>query len=409
MLKVQKRQFYYSTDKFRNVDMAFNLGYNEIAVSHKSNLNPVAKRLFVINNRVIINQIKNIYHMLLEALENNDIKYLEALFDEKLYYIILRDMSKYRSKLIFVNKHTKNNLLQKVNITPLNYFELFNVNIDRKLNKNLLSVNINKTQAYFDKQLNINYSTLSEDIQISSVLGKELGINKENSNLNNIFNSEKSKEIRERIENKLKSRLENEYLFIYLTKQLGSKPNDAQIKQFKALKEESISLKVKGYNYNKSMLNNASNDEIAFINYFRDESKYIEEQSKSISLIDFYNCVFPEEFANFKESNQNYFNYNFKNRQSDNCVIVLDVLIESTRRIKFQTDENKQSLGEVEITNDFVNKDEIDETRENFIQKHVFRVEYYKPSFAIKFFNQPIKLKVTDIDMILEGNKHFNN
>ena len=87
---------------------------------------------------------------------------------------------------------------------------------------------------------------------------------------------------------------------------------------------------------------------------------------------------------------------------------MLDVLIESKRRIKLNTDNSKGQPENKDLINDFVNRDEIDDTRENFIQKHVFRIEFKKPSFAVKLFNQPIDYKVTDIDMILEGNKHFN-
>lgn len=444
LYKNQKRRIYYSSSFKRNIDMVFNIGNeNEILNSHPKNLSSLEKLLYKKYYKSILSEISLIYNKILNAIDENNPKVLldNEYIDVRLYYLLIKDMIKYRSDLTVQRNHKEVTYIEPVNINFL-----YGIEIDRlkNMNKGLSMMNqIDKRTFEFVgyEKLGNEVSSNTDDYKDFKYIDKYKYImnNYRLSDIINNMKNEKTSELEKKLlkneslqmklRQKLKSHLEDENIIYYLSSMISkSRIEDKDIKQYKAILSENENIKKEVNNiFDNEKKEGDSIDDIIYswvdkkisekgkVNkenmdlyvFFMKERKYIEENMKKINLIDYYKYRFPDEYNEFY--NRMIGNYKFASSlyktNHNNPIILLDVAISSNKRLVFSNKvEKKEENNEEKI---FVFQVEEKKSIEDILQKHVFRVEFEKPSFFVCLFRQKIKIKVTDIDLALEGNRHF--
>lgn len=424
--------------------MVFNIGNeNEILNSHPKNLSSLEKFVYKKYYKAVLSEISFIYNEILNAIDENNPKVLldNEYIDVRLYYLLIKDMIKYRSDLTIQKSHKEVTYIEPVNINFL-----YGIEIDRlkNMSKGLSMMNqIDKRTFEFvgyDKLGNEILSTTDEykDFKYMDKYKYIMNNYRLSDIINNMKNEKtpelekkllKNESLQMKLKQKLKSHLEDENIIYYLSSMISkNRIEDKDIKQYKAILSENEKIKMevnkifddekKDENYiddsiysrvdkkinDKGKVNKENMDLYVF---FMKERKYIEENMRKINLIDYYKYRFPDEYNEFY--NKMMGNYKIASplykTNNNNPIILLDVAISSNKRLVFSDKvEKKEENNEEKM---FVFQVKEKKSAEEILQKHVFRVEFEKPSFFVCLFRQKIKIKVTDIDLALEGNRHF--
>lgn len=412
ILFFSKKYLYFISKSFRNQGFAFNLGVNEIASTFPKNLSTFDQVRIKLKYSGVFNQIKDTYSLLLDAIENNDLESLQEILEQKTYLNLIYDLAKYRDKLEFLNKFDKKDKMTEVKVNPINLFYLHGVSIDRNENKGLHFLEFHKNTVTFRKTLVQSNKDLSDKPELNQKMrfqiGKEIASDPKYSHLVRVFESSENSEMLQEVKNQLERELEKEYLLEYLSKNLNDKPKENQIKSFSLLIDTNKKYKTIDHQVDSEL----SKDELAMINYFNAEKCYVESELKEISLVDYFRVKLPEAFHSFETTHLGRLNSinSLKLLNQENSIVVLDVLVESKRRMRIVGDDDKEDI-DLSLRND-KEDGELEspepENSENFVQKHVLRFEFANPPYFVRLFKLKINLKITDIDLSLEGNRHFN-
>lgn len=189
-----------------------------------------------------------------------------------------------------------------------------------------------------------------------------------------------------------------------------------------------------------------------WISFFKSGREYIDNELNQINLYDYFRVKFPKDYEKMKIKEKTLFkqvlisiyDLNAKSvkekvvnkNEYEHPIVIIDFLIQSKRRIinrsdlsavefnakndKNNSDESKEIINEINKKKKLVYKiykEDIDKYSLNdyewnyldneFIQKHVVRVEFKSKDKLTSIFNKETDFIITDIDFSLDGNPHF--
>jgi hypothetical protein len=429
-----RRTLYYDNIKTeRNLDFIFNLGYNKIGSDIQSNLS-VFSTIRFFTRQILIRTIKRNYHDLLIAIEKADTKRLEELLENRISRVLLKDLIKISEKDYSVHVINKNS---PIFVKVLNIYEFTNVKLNRDLNEDVEGYELKfrgKNKLVFK---NLKYEPLK-------------GLNKrsreETERERKIF--EKSEEYNTSLDN-VKREAEFEFNLRYIYEKVGRNPSESNIKFYEnlvsSLKKMENENSLEAQEYKKE-----------FKDYFIDRDKYVNNKVSTTDIYIHFRDKMPSNYTKlFKKNNPSSFNQKLKEfliyvkdkfniKFSDfsrkfsrnyNKLFVFDVEIASKTRLEIRdkegdnilekdynySDSIKSSLNYLFQESNTVAEydtslyklrpnDHIwDVNNPEFLQRHVIRFEFERKSMVQFMLKNPLnKMKITDIDIALRGNKHFN-
>jgi len=429
-----RRTLYYDNIKTeRNLDFIFNLGYNKIGSDIQSNLS-VFSTIRFFTRQILIRTIKRNYHDLLIAIEKADTKRLEELLENRISRVLLKDLIKISEKDYSVHVINKNS---PIFVKVLNIYEFTNVKLNRDLNEDVEGYELKfrgKNKLVFK---NLKYEPLK-------------GLNKrsreETERERKIF--EKSEEYNTSLDN-VKREAEFEFNLRYIYEKVGRNPSESNIKFYEnlvsSLKKMENENSLEAQEYKKE-----------FKDYFIDRDKYVNNKVSTTDIYIHFRDKMPSNYTKlFKKNKPSSFNQKLKEfliyvkdkfniKFSDfsrkfsrnyNKLFVFDVEIASKTRLEIRdkegdnilekdynySDSIKSSLNYLFQESNTVAEydtslyklrpnDHIwDVNNPEFLQRHVIRFEFERKSMVQFMLKNPLnKMKITDIDIALRGNKHFN-
>jgi hypothetical protein len=419
--KFAKRNIYYeNTNIERNLDFVFNLGYNNIAESIKSNIG-IFTLFKLLANRRLNKYISSNYINLLNAIVICNREGLDKLLEPKLKLLLYSDLSKLGQENFEIKLVNPN---ESVYVKFLSYYELENINIDRNLNGDINNYFLdykgkNKIRVTKDKASDpSDYKTYGE-------IEKERKLFEQSEHKANTLN-------------KLKEDLYNKFNLEYARKKIGTNALDKEI--------EYIANIIEHLNKDEQHDPYIKNLKEEFSDYFIQKDRYIHENIEKTDLYLYFKEKSPGLYKKLFSKKEGFlksltrgFKNRFKNTLGDKKMLnnktlcVIDVEIVSKMRLeitagsenildsvysysRIMRNSNRVSAHgqeylnyDTSIYNFKLPEHKWDLKNKEFTQSHVVRFEFEKKGFFNNLLKNPYKnMLITDIDLALKGNKHFS-
>jgi hypothetical protein len=419
LYRIKKNNIYFdNTTTSRNLDFIFNIGYNTIPDTIKTNIG-ITKMFKLVGNRNLSKHIKKNYNDLLQAIVNCDKEIFDKLLEPKLKVVLYRDLARlgedgYSFKIV--------NPSQPMYLKYIGYYELEGVELDRDKNGSIEDFQFN-----YKGKNRIVVSKGKGDNPYEAKTYPE--IQKERS----VF--EKS-ECRDRAYNGLCDELSNQYNFEYAKKKVGKNAGAKEIEYIASI-IENLNKDDKGDPYIKNLKEE-------FRDYFELRDKYIQDHVSNTDLYLYFKSKYPGQYKKLFDVKKglvvsmirgfrNRFRDMFGNKRplTSKKLCVIDVEIVSKMRLDI-TNTTTNILESYDYTrlmknyrlldkrnNEYLNYDtsmynfklpesKWDIMNKEFTQSHILRFEFEKRSFFSNLIKNPYKkMIITDIDLVLNGNKHF--
>lgn len=427
--KVSKAFLYYDNISLeRNLNFVMNLGHNNVSSQLKSNIGmlKLSKSYFHFLLRM---NMKRLFRQLLKSLEKGKIDILNHILEPKLKMCLYRDISLF-SKMNYNIKLSNQN--EPIYIKLINIYELENLNTDRDLN------------GYY-KDYNMEYKSKN---RISIFKANQNNILK----LKNKKDLDKEKELfyksefKEMALKKLKYEAEIEYNIDYVQKKLGKNTNNAKEVNHITNFLETLKKVEKDTSESGKLIYEKYKD------YFIEREEFIEKKVNSTDLFEFFVLNMTDKYQSMFNSNvdkkKGFFgsiidwfkkvwiskvlNYS-KKVSADKILYIYDVEITSKMRIDILDEKGNNILDSVyNYTNqmksvnsvvgsnsEHINYDtgiynfKIPEVLWNighkeYHQRNLIRFEFEKKRRFQNVWKNPYKsMIITDIDLVMKGNKHF--
>jgi hypothetical protein len=379
-------------------------------------------------NRRLIKNIRSSYVNLLKGICEEDPSYkFNKVLEPKLKYIVYNDILKYK-KLNY--NFSIVNLNEPVFLKLINRYELQNVNIDRDFN------------GYFE-DYTVKYKS-SGKVELEKI---DYTINDRRS----AEEIEKDREIFEKSDFKdlalshLRDSALIEYNTKYVKKYMGNNKTEQNLDFVSELIENLQKSEKDESLYSQELKKQ-------FSGYYSEKDKFITEKINSTDLYEYFQNNFPSHYnklysavrskdlgiartlmTSLRKSLFDKLAHRSKKISADKTLIVLDIEVISKMRLNIEN-PNKENILDSKynysnimknsrsiINNEFLDYDtsiynfNLPESKWNldnkgYTQSHLIRVEYeQKNKFRNLFKDNYDTLKITDIDLTLKGNKHFQS
>jgi hypothetical protein len=440
IFKIQRKHLYYDTRTSvndnskilglnniftRNIDFVFNLGYNTLSELIETNIS-LFRMFSLIRNKKLNDNIKNHYIDLLEAIEIADVNVLDEILEKNFKFVLYNDLVKYSKKNYSIKIKNKKS---PIDIRFLAFNELYNIEIDRE--KNLITDDFVIAPFRRNKFILANENTYK--IKETKTVD-EIEIEKK------IFEKSDFKTI---AYNHFTNGLRDRFKVEYCRKKLKQSATDDDIQYLVSIMSSLDKTEFNNDQYSIHIKNE-------FADYYTMRDKFIKEKKDNIDLYLYFKENMPNQYKTFFERNSNksfFKNIIVKIKKGlfdkvinprkyifgKKSIQVIDVEISSKMRIEI-FDENGQNIqySKFNYGESFDNKskdNKIDENingdydknyifdipkwkwdlnHEDFIQKHLLRIEFEKLNKKLFTSRNVYKtLKITDIDLGLNGNKHY--
>jgi len=441
--KIQKKHLYYDSGKIslnnqnirqnqlntsytRNMNFVFNIGYNSLSELIETNI-PILKMFYLIRNKKLIQNIQNIYIDLLEAIEFADINALDEILEKNIKFVLYNDLVKYSKNKYSLKILNKNSPIE---IRFLAFNELYNIEIDRE--KNFI------TQDYIMAPFKKNKFILSNE---NTYKLKELKTMNEIEFERNVFEKSDFKLI---ALNHFLNSIKDQFKLEYCRLKLKQNASDEDVQYLVSLMNSLEKTEFKNDQYSMHLKNE-------FADYYSLRDKFIKEKKEKVDLYIYFKESMPNQYRSFFEKNSNksflkntikrikklWFDKVINPRKyifGKKSIQVIDVEISSKMRIEV-FDENGENIlySKFAYLEDFTDKTEKRESRSNeenndydknyifdipkwkwdlteedYSQKHILRIEFEKLNKKLFTSRNLYKtMKITDIDLALNGNRHF--
>ena len=434
IIRAQKKNLYYDNVKAeRNIDFIFNLGYNRIPSNIPSNLN-ILKTVKFFTRQLLIRRMRKNYRELLTSIENADTKQIENLLENRISRVLFKDLS------IFSEKGYTFHVINKgspVFIKILNIYEFTNVKLNRDLNDDV--------EGYELKFRGKN-KLVFKNLKLQPMKAINKATREQNELERKLF--ENTEECKLCLAN-LKFEAEFEFNLIYIYNKLGKNPSEGNIQYYEnlisSLKEIEKEDSLTAQEYKKE-----------FSDYYIERDKFINNKVSNTDLYLFFKEKMPSNYMklfnkkgpsskstilkNFlikikDKINIKFSDFSRKFSRNYNKLFVFDVEVASKMRLEIRNKEGenilekdynysnsiKSSLNYIfQESNNVLEYDTslyklkpnthiYDIKHSEYLQRHVIRFEFERKSMVQFMLRNPLdKMKITDVDIALKGNKHFN-
>jgi hypothetical protein len=355
---------------------------------------------------------------MLKSIESGNTEQINKIVEQKLRGILYSDLSRFSKKDYQINLVNQS---APIYFKFLNFYELENINLNREANKDLSE---HKLQ-YNKHRISISNENTNSDLKSAYDIIKE----------REVFNKS---EYRQMAEQRFKEDLNIQFNVQYARNKVGVNASDKEIEYIANIIENLNS------NNDDAYIKHLKEE---FSDYFYEKQKYLKEKSEG-DLYQYFTEKFPgsyrklfdkkeSSFKRFTKSLKSSFKNIFGRRNNKlskgKTLYVFDVEVLSEMRIEII---DKDSINVLESEYNYSNairKNMIaikennlnydtsvysfklpeykwNMKNKNYIQSHIIRFEYEKKNFSLNFFNNLYKnMTITDIDLALKGNNHFNS
>lgn len=427
--KLRRCSLYYdNVNAERNIDFVLNLGMNRVPDKISSNLNIFTLFKFLLK-RKFIGLMKRNYREMLKSMASLDTSGIDRTAEPRLKYVIYSDLVKLSKKGFHVKVVNES---AQIYLKILNVYELQNVNVDRDFNGDL-------------DDYEIKYKGKSKIILSKA----DPNITRDRRSLEEI---EKDREIFEGSDfkdlslNRLRENALMEFNVNYAKVKMGKNQNEQNLEYISNLIDNLNKSEKEDNPYSAELKNE-------FKDYYSARDKHIMDRVNSTDLYEYFRINFPSHynklFSAVKSKNigiartlmtslrkhwLDRFSERSKTIAHDKTLYVVDVEMVSQMRLDILDKEGrnvletvynysnvmKSSSNMVSNNNELLDYDTsiykftIPESKwntsdRNYMQTHLVRFEFEKKTkFKNILKSSYDTLMITDIDLALKGNKHFN-
>lgn len=434
LMQIQRKNLYYDNVKAeRNIDFIFNLGYNRIPSNIPSNLD-ILKTIRFFTRQLLIRTMRRNYRELLTSIESADTKKLDMLLESRISRVLYKDLLSFTDKgytLHVINKGAP------VFIKILNIYEFTNVKLNRDLNEDVDG---------YELKFRGKNKLVFKNLKLQPMMAINKKTREETETERTLF--EQSEEYKLCLSN-MKLEAEFEFNLKYIYDKVGKSPTESSLQYFEnlvsSLKQIESEDSLTAQEYKKE-----------FKDYYVERDKFINNKINNSEVFSFFKEKMPSNYAKlfnrkgpktkgslFKaflikikdKINMKFSDFSRKFSRNYNKLFVFDVEVASKTRLEIKNKEGENVLEKdynysesIKSSLNFIFKEDnnvyeydtslyklkpndhiFDINHPEFLQRHVIRFEFERKSMVQFMLRNPLdKMKITDIDIALKGNKHFN-